>query len=58
MSIRKSDQLVLEKILRELSVVNDITMRYTKETFVNDTIAQRAAAMTLINIGELTTVFS
>ena len=56
MNIRKSSKIVLQKILKEISIVDDITRRYTQEEFLEDVIAQRAAAMTIINIGELTTV--
>ena len=56
MNIRKSDRIVLQKILREISIIDDVTRRYTREQFLADVIAQRAAAMTIINIGELTTV--
>lgn len=56
MNIRKSSKIVLQKVLMEISIVNDITRRYTKEEFLDDVIAQRAVAMTIINIGELTTV--
>ena len=57
MSINKGNKIVLQKILKEISIVNDMTMRYTREEFLNNDIAQRAIAMTIINIGELTTVF-
>lgn len=57
MSISKNNKIVLRKILKEISIVNDMTRRYTKEEFLNDDIAQRAIAMTIINIGELATVF-
>ena len=57
MNISKSNRIVLQKILNEISIVNEMTMRYTKEEFLDDNIAQRAIAMTIINIGELTTVF-
>ena len=57
MNIGKSNRIVLQKILNEISIVNEMTMRYTKEEFLDDNIAQRAIAMTIINIGELTTVF-
>ena len=56
MNIRKSDKIVLQKILKEISIVGDLTKRYSREEFLADVIAQRAAAMTIINIGELTTV--
>jgi len=56
MNIRKSSIIVLQKILGEISIVDDITKRYTKESFLADVIAQRAVAMTIINIGELTTI--
>ena len=56
MNIRKSEKIVLQKILKEISIVDDITKRYTQKEFLDDVIAQRAAAMTIINIGELTTV--
>ncbi|MHB9070739.1 MAG: HepT-like ribonuclease domain-containing protein [Sedimentisphaerales bacterium] len=58
MNISKSNTIVIQKILKEISIVNDITKRYTKEEFLVDDIAQRAAAMTIINIGELTTIFA
>ena len=58
MNIIKRNRIVSRKILKEISIINDMTGRYTKEEFLNDEIAQRAAAMTIINIGELTTVFS
>ncbi len=58
MNIIKRNRIVSQKILKEISIINDMTGRYTKEEFLNDEIAQRAAAMTIINIGELTTVFS
>ena len=56
MNIRKSSKIVLQKILKEISIVDAITKRYSREEFLADVIAQRAAAMTIINIGELTTV--
>lgn len=57
MKINKTDKIIIHKILKEISVIQDITNRYAKEDFLKDNIAQRAAAMTIINIGELTTVF-
>lgn len=57
MKINKTDRIIIQKILNEISVVKDMTKRYKKEAFLKDDIAQRAAAMTIINIGELTTVF-
>ena len=57
MNISKSNKIVLQKILKEISIVGDITGRYAREEFLDDDIAQRAIAMTIINIGELTTVF-
>jgi len=57
MNISKSNRIVLQKILKEISIVSDVTRRYTREEFLNNDIAQRAIAMTIINIGELTTVF-
>ena len=57
MNISKSNKTVLQKILKEISIVNDMTDRYTREEFLDDDIIQRAIAMTIINIGELTTVF-
>ncbi len=53
MNIRKRDKIVLQKILKEISIVDDLTTRYTRDEFLADVIAQRAAAMTIINIGEL-----
>jgi uncharacterized protein with HEPN domain len=58
MSIRKSEKIVLQKLIREISIVDDITKRYSREEFLKDVIVQRAVAMTIINIGELTTVLS
>ena len=57
MSIR-SEKVVLQKILKEISVVSDITKQYGKKDFLNNDIAQRAVAMTIINVGELTGIFS
>jgi uncharacterized protein with HEPN domain len=58
MSIRKSEKIVLQKLIKEISIVDDITKRYSREEFLKDVIVQRAVAMTIINIGELTTVLS
>ncbi len=58
MNIIKRNRIVSQKILKEISIINDMTGQHTKEEFLNDEIIQRAAAMTIINIGELTTVFS
>jgi len=58
MNIDKSSKIVIQKMLKETSIVRDITSRYTRESFLRDSIAQRAAAMTMINIGELSGVFS
>lgn len=57
MKINLTDRIIIRKILDEISVVKDITKRYAREEFLRDNIAQRATAMTIINIGELTTVF-
>ena len=57
MNISNINRIVLRKILKEISIVSDITGRYTREEFLNNDIVQRAVAMTIINIGELTTVF-
>ena len=58
MNISKSNQIVLRKILKEISVINELTKRYTRAEFLQDDIAQRAVAMAIINIGELTTALS
>lgn len=58
MNADKSSRIVIQKLLKEITVIFDITSRYTKQEFLNDVIAQRAAAMTMINMGELASVFS
>ncbi len=55
---KNKDKIILEKILKEISIVSRIAEQYTKEQFLTDDIAQRAISMAVINIGELTTVLS
>ena len=57
MNISKSNRIVLQKILKEISIISDVTRRYTRDEFLTNDIAQRAIAMTIINIGGSLIVF-
>ena len=58
MSNSKGNKRILQKLLKEISVVLDITSKCTKEAFLSDDIKKRAAAMTIINIGELSSALT
>lgn len=58
MNAGKNNIVITQKILKEIGVIKDVVSRLTKEDFLKDDIVQRAVAMTLINIGELASVFS
>ncbi len=45
--------VILEKLIAEITVINDMINGLDKKQFMKDEKTQRAVAMTLINIGEL-----
>jgi uncharacterized protein with HEPN domain len=54
----KRDNVVLNKILKETTVIKDMTDGYDCARFVNDEKTKRAVCMTLINIGEMVKLLS
>lgn len=58
MSSNRGNKRILQKLLKEISVVLEITNECTKEAFLSDDIKKRATAMTIINIGELSSVLT
>lgn len=45
--------VIIEKLLSEVHVINDMIIGLNKKQFMNDEKTQRAVSMTLINMGEL-----
>ena len=58
MNSNRGNRIIIQKMLKEISVINRITSGCTKESFLLDDIKQRAAALTIINIGELSSVLT
>jgi uncharacterized protein with HEPN domain len=54
--MNRRERIVLEKIAREIDVIEKLLYGYTEEKFQSDDRTQRAVAMTFINIGELVKV--
>ena len=54
----KRDQALLNKILAEANIIADLIKDYNCDTFIKDEKTQRAACMTLINIGEMVKLLS
>jgi len=54
----KRDVVILKKILKEIDDIKRYTAGMTAENFYEDDKTQKAVAMTLINIGELSKAFS
>ena len=51
--MRRSDEVVLKKILSEINIAFELLGEATQEDFLQDEILKRAVGMTVINIGEL-----
>lgn len=51
--MKPRDEQIINKILSEISVIDDLIDNYTQELFLKDEKTKRAVCMTLINIGEL-----
>ena len=51
----RRDIIVLQKILKEIKVLEDSMKGFDMESFIASEDKKRATSMTLINIGELTT---
>jgi uncharacterized protein with HEPN domain len=51
--MKTRDNTIIQKMREESEIVLKITQEYNKEDFLNNLYANRAAAMPLINIGEL-----
>jgi uncharacterized protein with HEPN domain len=49
----KRDRIILEKILSETGILSSSLAGFDKDSFMADEVMNRAACMTLINIGEL-----
>jgi uncharacterized protein with HEPN domain len=56
--MNKKDWIALNKIVKEIDVIEELLVGYSNERFLMDDRTQRAIAMTLINIGELVKVLS
>jgi len=52
-SWKKRDEIIIEKILREIDDIVKFTANMTEEEFYDDVKTQKAIVMSLINIGEL-----
>jgi uncharacterized protein with HEPN domain len=50
----KADIIILQKIIKEINFLETSTKNMEFQTFLTTEMTRRAAAMTLINIGELT----
>ncbi len=51
--MQRRDKIILDKIIDEVNIVIKMLSDVPKEAFVADDILKRAAAMSVINIGEL-----
>ena len=51
--MREPDARILDKIASEIGYLSDLLANLDEDAFLSDETAQRAAAMTSINIGEL-----
>ena len=54
----RKDRLCLEKIINEINTLELLLRDYTSEKFLEDEMAKRAVSMTLLNIGEISTLLS
>ena len=54
----KRDRIILEKILKETTVITELIVGFDCGSFVGDEKTKRAVCMTLINIGELVKLLS
>ena len=51
------DKIILDKIIDEANIATKMLSDVKQEDFVSDDILKRAAAMSVINIGELVNLF-
>jgi len=54
----RRDSVIVKKIISEISEISSFIDRMTEDEFYRDIKTQKAVAMTLINIGELSKRFS